>query len=213
MNAPLNILLADNHYLFAEGLERIIDTFADCQVVATAHSGDDTLYQLRRYRVDLLLLNINMPGKDGIEVLEIIRRQQLPVSVIMLSFFDDALLVKKCFQLGARGYLVRTTNADELETAIRQVAAGQCYRSADLARSMAYCEDHKAPFIAKFLLTKRELSVVQLLAADKTSEEIADQLCVSSHTVDAIRKVLLKKLHVRSVAGIVSWAWRSLVVW
>ena len=212
MVTSLKILLVDDHHLFVEGLKKIVETFADCEVVAIAHSGDDALYQLRRFRTDILLLDINMPGTDGFEVLEIIQRQQLPVSVIMLSFYDDLTLVKRSLKLGAKGYLIKNAGSSELEEAIRQVAAGHGYISSDVKRAIAYREDNEDPFIAKFLLSNRELDVVRLLAADKTSEEIADQLCVSPYTIDAVRKTLLKKLRVRSVAGIVSWAWRSLVV-
>lgn len=212
MDTPLRILLADDHHLFVEGIRTVIDNFAGCKVVATAYSGDDALYQLRRFRIDILLLDVNMPGKDGLAVLEVIQRQQLPVSVIMLSYYDDLLVVKKCLKLGAQGYLLKSSDSNELEQAIRQVAAGHGYLSCDLERAIAYREDPLDPIKAKFNLTDRELSIVRLLAEDKTSEEIADQLCVSPHTIDATRKTLLKKLHVRSVAGIVSWAWRALVV-
>lgn len=212
MVTSLRILLADDHHLFVEGLKKIVETFENCEVVATAYSGTDALYQLRRHRTDILLLDINMPGTDGFGVLEVIQRQQLPVRVIMLSFYDELALVKKSLRLGAKGYLIKNTGSNELEEAIRQVANGHCYIAADVKRSIAYSENNDDPFIAKFLLSNRELNVVRLLAADKTSEEIADQLCVSPYTVDAVRKTLLKKLRVRSVAGIVSWAWRSLVV-
>ena len=212
MNKPLRILVADDHRLFVEGLKTVINSFADCEVVSTAYSGDDALYQLRRFRTDILLLDINMPGKDGLAVLEIVQRQQLPVHVIIMSAYNDLCMVKKCMKLGAHAYLLKNIEVNELEKAIHQVAAGCCYLSSDLERTMAYQEDSDDPFTAKFHLTDRELTVVRLLAADKTSEEIADLLCVSPHTIDASRKTLLKKLHVRSVAGIVSWAWRSLVV-
>lgn len=212
MDTSLRILLADDHHLFVEGLKAVVDRFAGCEVVATAYSGDDALYQLRRFRVDVLLLDIKMPGKDGLAVLEIVRRQQLPVSIIMLSSYDDPVLVKKCLKLGAQGYLLKSAVSGELERAIRQVAAGSRYLSDDLERTIAYQEDIYDRFTAKFHLTDRELHIIRLLADDKTSEEIADQLCVSPHTIDATRKTLLKKLHVRSVAGIVSWAWRLLVV-
>ena len=212
MTTSLRILLADYHYLFAEGLKKIVETFANCEVVAMAHTGDDALYQLRRFRTDVLLLDINIPGTDGFEVLETIQRQQLSVSVIILASYDDLTLVKKSLKLGAKGYLTKNADSSELEEAIRQVAAGHGYISSDVKRAIAYREDNEDPFIAKFLLSNRELDVVRLLAADKTSEEIADQLCVSPYTIDAVRKTLLKKLRVRSVAGIVSWAWRSLVV-
>lgn len=212
MDTPLKILLADDHHLFVEGLKTLISDFNNCEVVATAYSGDDALYQLRRFRIDIMLLDVNMPGKDGLAVLEVVKRQQLPVRVIMLSYYDDLLLVKKCLKLGAQGYLLKSSDSDELEEAIRQVAAGNGYLSPDLERAMAYREDPCDQVKAKFQLTDRELSIIRLLADDKTSEEIADQLCVSLHTIDATRKILLKKLHVRSVAGIVSWAWRALVV-
>lgn len=212
MATPLNILLADDHRLFVNGLKAIINDFPDCEVVATAHSGDEALYQLRRFRIDVLILDLNMPGKDGVAVLEIVQRQQLPVNVLMLSSYDDPFLVKKCLKLGARGYLPKDVDSDELQAAIRTVGAGSSYLSADLKRVLTYRENTYDRFVAKFRLTERELAIIRLLADDKTSDEIADQLCLSPHTIDATRKTLLKKLHVRSVAGIVSWAWRYLVV-
>lgn len=212
MDTPIRILLADDHRLFVECLKTVVDGFANCEVVATANSGDEALYQLRRFRTDVLVLDINMPGKDGLAVLDVIQRQQLPVGVLMLSSYDEPFLVKKCLKLGARGYLLKGANFGEFEQSIRSVAAGNCHLSSDLKRALAYRDDPYDRFTDKFRLTDRELSIVRLLTEDKTSDEIADQLCVSPHTIDATRKTLLKKLNVRSVAGIVSWAWRCLVV-
>lgn len=212
MSSSINLLIADDHHILAEALKSSLESESDINVVALAHSGDEALYQLRRFRVDVLLLDINMPGRDGISVLELLQQQQWPGHSLILSLYDDAVLIKKCLKLGAKGYLTKAVCTIELLEAIHHVVSGKIYLSADVRRGLAYHDDPYDRFTLRYHLTDRELKVVRLLTEDKTSEEMADTLCTSTHTIDAVRKTLLKKLNVRSVAGVVSWAWRWLAV-
>lgn len=212
MAAPIRIMLVDDHRLFTDSLFGMLSRYPTVEVVTKAYSGDEALYQLRQFRVDVLLLDINMPGRDGFAVLEVIQRQKLPVSVIMLTSYDENSLLKKCLSLGALGYVLKDTSKDELLCAIQTVASGKQYITPSLQRTLHYREDPYEQFMLKYKLNNRELSILRMISQEKTSDEIADELCISPHTVDAIRKTLFRKLDVRSVVGLVNAAWRYLLV-
>lgn len=212
METPIRIMLADDHRLFTDSLFGMLSGYPNIEVITKAYSGDEALYQLRRFRVDVLLLDINMPGRDGLSVLEVIQRQKLPVGVIMLTSYDENSLLKKCLSLGALGYLLKDTSHQELLCAIQTVANGRQYITPTLQRTVHYREDPYDQFMLKYKLNDRELNILRMISHEKTSDEIADELCVSSHTVDAARKTLFKKLDVRSVVGLVNVAWRYLLV-
>ncbi len=212
METAIRVMLADDHHLFTDSVYTLLSEFPQIEVIARAYSGDETLYQLRRFRTDVLLLDINMPGRDGLCVLEVIQRQKLPVGVIILTSYDDTSLMKKCLALGAMGYLLKEVSADELVDAIQTVAAGKKYTAPSLQRTVHYREDPYDQFTLKYKLNERELNILRMITQEKSSDEIADELCVSSHTVDAARKALFKKLDVRSVVGLVNIAWRHLLV-
>lgn len=205
-------MLADDHRLFTDSLFGMLSKHANLEVITKAYSGDEALYQLRRFRIDVLLLDINMPGRDGLSVLEVIQRQKLPVGVIMLTSYDENSLLKKCLSLGALGYVLKDTSDEELLQAIETVANGEQYITPSLQRTMHYREDPYEQFMLKYKLNERELTILRMISQEKTTDEIADELCVSPHTVDAIRKTLFRKLDVRSVVGLVNTAWRYLLV-
>lgn len=212
METAIRVMLADDHHLFTDSVFTLLSKLPEIDVIAKAYSGDETLYQLRRFRVDVLLLDINMPGRDGLSVLEVIQRQKLPVGVIMLTSYDEPSLLKKCLALGAMGYLLKESSTDELVKAIQTVATGNMHITPALQRTVCYREDPYDQFTLKYKLSERELNILRMITQEKSSDEIADELCVSSHTIDAARKTLFKKLDVRSVVGLVNIAWRHLLV-
>ena len=203
MDTPIKIILADDHQMFVDGLRHLLSTEPGYEVVGVAFNGGQALNLLRQRQADLLILDINMPELNGIEVTKQVQKQFPGVKVLILSMYKESNFARELLRHGARGYLIKNASKEELLKAISVVGAGGTFVSQEVTGSKGHVEELQDDFVKKHSLTEREVEILKLLVQQKTTAEIAEVLCRSIFTVDTHRKNLLKKLGLKNTAGLV----------
>ncbi|MEW5984677.1 MAG: response regulator transcription factor [Acidobacteriota bacterium] len=195
------VILADDHTLVRSGIRRILEGQPGVQVVAEAADGHAAIEACARHRADVLVVDLKMPGADGIEVLRAVKRAHPALKVIVLTMHAGREYVARAMQEGADGYLLKDSAVQDLVAALDVVRAGQSYYSPAIQQQMAELlrEGTRAPQSVESL-TDREREVLALLARGLSSKEIAADLNISTRTVETHRANLMRKLGVKSVA-------------
>ena len=208
----LRILLADDHRIMREGLRSLLEKQPDTEVIAEAENGRTTVQMSRRFKPDVVLMDIIMPDLNGIEATRQILAELPDIKVIALSMHSDKKFVVEMLGAGASGYLLKDTAFEELGKALHTVVNNRTYLSPKIAGLMA--EDYSPSSATKDslvspVLTNREREVIQLLAEGKTTKQIASLLNVSVKTVETHRKKIMDKLGTNSVAELTKYAIRE----
>lgn len=198
MSGDISIVIADDHPIFRQGLKQIIEREPAFKIVAEASDGEAALEVIEQTRASLALLDVNMPKKDGFQVLRSIQERRLPTAVIFLTMHDDEKYFNVALDAGARGYVLKDSAITEIVNCIRTVAAGQNYISPQLSTYLIN-RSRRADRLANQTpavqtLTATERRVLRLLAEYKKSQEIADELCISVRTVHHHRANIAEKL-------------------
>lgn len=191
----IRIVLVDDHELVRAGFRLILSGQSDIEVAGEAGSAEDGLRLIRAQKPDVALVDVHMPGMSGIELTERVRRADLLTHIIILTMVDDARFPRRLLQSGALGYLTKACPADELLTAVRNVAQGRRYLDATIARQMALAavDGEVSPLES---LSARELEVALMLARGSAVNEIAERLHLSPKTVSTYKQRLFEKLDV-----------------
>jgi len=196
---PLRLLLVDDHALFREGLISLISYQDDFTVVGEAEDAESALAQARALAPDIVLMDIELPGEDGVSTTRRLTREMPAVTVVMLTVHDDAQTLFLAITAGAQGYLLKNTRSRELLEQLRGLARGEAAISRRLAaRILDEIRGHTEPFGPEEALTAREMEVLELVVARLSNAEIADRLVVSEHTVKNHMKNILSKLHLHN---------------
>ena len=210
MSDPVRILLADDHPLVRAGVRRILETRPGITVAGEVSDGDAALDFLRADPVDVLVLDLTMPGTDGFEVLRQVKATLPGMKVLVLTMHADAEYVARAVQDGADGYLLKDSAVQDLVAAIEAVQAGRAYYSPPVQRELSeLLRAHAAPPRPMDTLTEREREVVQLVAKGLSTREIAARLEISTRTVETHRANLMRKLNLKSVALLTQFAIRE----
>ncbi len=207
---PVKILLVDDHQVLREGLRSMLERQSDMKVVGEAPDGTVALRLVRELKPDLVIMDVNMPGMDGIDVTRLISRDHPEVKVLALSMYLRKTFITEMLKSGAAGYLLKESAFAEIVEAIHAVLRGDKYvsnRVAGLLVDEYVQQGQRDP--NQVHLTKRELEVVRMLADGKSSKEIAVITGTSVKTVDACRRRVMQKLEVRSIAELVKYAIRE----
>ena len=203
----LRIVLADDHQMFRHALRALLARDAELEVVAEAASGDEVLAIAEAQPVDLVCMDIAMPGMDGIEATRRLLARHPGVRVIGLSAFADRQFVIDLLSAGARGYITKAEAGDELLRAIRTVREGRTYLCPDVAATVADAlRDRPGLYAAPPRLTARERPVLQLIAEGLTSVQIAERLHIATSTVEVHRRNLMRKLDLHNVAELTRYS-------
>jgi len=203
----IRLVIADDHAMWREGLCRILAEQEDMTVVGEAADGRAAVALVEQKGPDIILLDISMPKKDGIEATKDIVRLRSSTKVLILTMHEDEHYALRAFRAGALGYIVKHAKSDELVKAIRQVHSGKCYLSAELAT--VFAERFLNPETGRNPLenlTDRQFRVLLLLAKGRTNREIGEQLGIKAKTVDSHRSHILKRLNLRNNADITRYA-------
>lgn len=205
------VMLADDHRMFREALRIPLDAEDDIEVVAEANTGAEALTGVAAYLPDVLLLDIALPDIKGIEVARRVGRRFGSVKVIALSGYSDRLFVEEMLKAGAQAYVLKSSGADELISAIRAVMGGQNFLSPELTSVMVrhVQTGGEPPTPPLTVLGKREQEVLCLLADGLRSAEIAVQLGISTATVDVHRRNIKQKLRLHTTAELTRYAVRE----
>ena len=202
----IRVLVAEDHTIVREGIKQLIGMAKDMQVVGEAGNGEQLMDVLRQMPCDVVLLDISMPGVNGLEAIPRIRALLQPPAVLMLSMHDEAQMAARALKIGAAGYATKDSDPALLLTAIRKVASGGRYIDPELADRMVFevgLTDSRPPHA---LLSEREFSVFERLVQGEGVNEIAQHLAISSKTVSTHKARLMEKMGAHSVAELVKYA-------
>jgi DNA-binding NarL/FixJ family response regulator len=191
--------MADDHNIVLNGLQKIVAEEPDIVIAGMYTNGDTLLNDLIFNKPDILILDIQMPGKNGIELATIIRKKFPAIKIIVLSSVEVLAQVKKMLQLGCMGYLLKNIDAATFITAIRTVYANEQFIHEDLRKHLVNNLFTPAHFVK---VTRREKEILQMIAQEMTTQEIADKLFLSTHTIVNHRNNLLQKFNVKNTAGL-----------
>ena len=195
----IKIILADDHCLVRTGLRRLIDDVENLTVIAEADNGNDAILHVKEHQPDVAILDINMPGLDGIKTTEILRRDYPELKIIIISMHSDELFPQRLIKAGANAYLTKDSGIQEITHAINEVMASRNYICTEVAQKLALSNTGgngaSSPFKS---LSKRELEVLGLMIKGLKIADISDKLCLSPKTVSTYRYRLLGKLSVQN---------------
>ena len=210
--ASIRVFIADDHAIVREGLKQILAEQRDIVVAGEAETGLDAVKLFRKSRCNVVLLDISLPDRNGIEVLKQIKSEQPDLAVLMLSMHREDQYAIRSLKAGAAGYLTKQSAPKELVNAIRQVAGGQRYVSAQLAQVLAaqLGENHELP--VHETLSDREYQTLTMIASGKTVSEIARELSLSVKTVSEYRSRLLAKMKLKTSAELTHYAIRNQLI-
>jgi DNA-binding NarL/FixJ family response regulator len=209
MTRPIRVLLADDHALVRAGLRKLLESLSGVAVVGEAGDGREALALVASKKPDLVLLDITMPGLNGLEAAERIAREHPGTRVILLSMHASEEHVLRALRAGASGYLPKDAALGELELAINAVRKGETYLSPAVSRHVSdYVRRMGAEAEPRESLTPRQREILQLIAEGQSTKRIAATLGVSVKTVETHRSQLMEKLDIHDVAGLVRYAIR-----
>ncbi|MBI5729853.1 MAG: response regulator transcription factor [Ignavibacteriales bacterium] len=208
MNDKLKILIADDHPLLRQGLLYIINKNENFNIVAEASDGQDALNLIREKKPDITILDVQMPKLDGFEVAKIIIKERLATKIIFLTMFKDVELIKKVFDLGIKGFVLKENAVNDIVNCIESVSEDKFFISPQASDILLkQKEQKKKP--EDDLLTPSEKKIINLIAQDKSSKEIAEELFISVKTVENHRSNICKKLGITGNSALLIYALKN----
>jgi two-component system invasion response regulator UvrY len=194
----ISVLLVDDHQLVRTGIQALLNSDNEIQVVAVAESGEQAVEMVGELAPDVVLMDVSMPGIGGVEASRRILRQNPAVKIIGLSAYNDGPIPQQLLKLGVLGFISKSSSAEEMICAIRKAIEGKRYLCSDVANNLAFqnlLDNHRSPFGK---LSQREAEIVTLILQGKTIQEMAEMLSISSKTVNTYRYRLYEKLKIKN---------------
>ncbi|MET3117845.1 two-component system invasion response regulator UvrY [Undibacterium sp. GrIS 1.8] len=208
----IKLIIVDDHAVIREGLKQIIGSTEDIVVVGEAENGFDAIKLSRQLEYDIMLLDISLPDKNGIEVLKQIKKESPQVSILMFSIHREDQYAVRAHKSGASGYLNKQASADEILRAIRQLASGLKYISPELAQEMANNLNQEYEGELHKTLSDREFQTMTMIASGKNVSDIARELSLSVKTISEYRARILLKMKLRHNAELTHYAIKNQLV-
>ncbi|MCW2120180.1 response regulator [Flavobacterium sp. 7A] len=212
MEENIRIHLADDHHVLIDGMKTLLNTISNFEVVGLSLDGSILFDEVSSNNTQVLILDISMPVKDGIEVLKEFNKKGFPCKVIVLSSYDDLKIIKEVMRLGASGYLTKQCAGENIVEAIQSVSNGEEYFCNVVREKIFRTATKNIPKLVKSnsnvnsLLTEREIEILTLIALEYSGKEISEQLYISTNTVETHRKNIIKKLQAKNTISIVKFA-------
>lgn len=206
--SPIRVLIADDHQLYRAGIRALLEDDPDIAITLEASNGATILQKLAHYPIDVVLMDIDMPGINGVEATRLVKEQYPTIKILILSMYDDLEFILKVLKAGASGYLLKDVKNLDLANAIRALANGSSYYSEKIsARLCDYLTEvntsSQTLTVDAPQLTQRERQILQLIGEEFTNSEIANKLFISDNTVFTHRRNLMSKLNARNTAGLI----------
>lgn len=208
----IKILIADDHPIVRKGLKDIIKETSDIEVADEACNGQEVLEKVRKGDFDLVVLDISMPGRSGLEILKELKGEKPKLSVLILSVHTEDQYAIRVLKAGASGYLTKESAPDELITAIRKASLGKKYISSSLAEKIAFDLETGTEKALHETLSDREYEVMRMIASGKTTKEIGEELFLSVKTVSTYRSRILEKMQMKNNAELIHYAIKNKLV-
>lgn len=218
MDSKIKIHLADDHKVLIDGMLSMLKTNSSFEVVGFSLNGENLYEEIQNNKADILVMDINMPIKDGIDVLREFSVKGFCCKVIILSSYDDVKIIKEVLKLGASGYLSKQSAGENIIEAINVVASGEEFFSQCIRDRIfqSFSNIPQQSYINEAMplssITDRELEILRLITLEYSGTQIGDQLNISTNTVETHRKNLIKKLNVKSTIGLVKYALKHNII-
>lgn len=205
----MKVLIADDHTIVREGLKQILKKTDDIFCIEEAVNGTDALSKIENNEYDLIIMDISMPGKNGLDVLKDLKQKNVSTNILILSVYPQEQYAIRAMRLGASGYLNKNSLYEELEIAIKTILTGKKYISKQLAESLVFENNNALNTLPHEKLSEREFQVMLMLARGKTVLEIAGELFISDKTISTHRMRLLEKMGMKKNAELTLYAIRN----
>ncbi|MFD1316748.1 response regulator [Namhaeicola litoreus] len=219
MNQTITVHIADDHQILIDGIIAVLNFEENIEVVGYSLNGQEVLDWFEKSDADVLILDINMPELDGIEVLKVLETKSVKPKIIVLSSYDDVKLVKEVLQIGAQGFVPKKSAGEHIVNAINKVANDEQYYTDDIKEKMMQAllnrpvkDKGSQDGVLMTSLTKREKEILKFVAQQYSTREIAEELHISESTVETHRKNLMKKLKVKNSVGLAIFALKNEVI-
>lgn len=202
----IRILVADDHAIIRDGLKQIIAFNPDMQVVGEAGDGDEVLQLLRKTPCDLLLMDLSMPGRNGVALIQQVKASHPKLAVLVLSMHQESQYAVQAIRAGAAGYITKSMASQQLIEGIRKVARGGSFISAAVAEKLVQQMHQPQGELPHARLSAREFQIFQMLVEGRSVNEIADTLALSNKTVSTHKANIQQKMEIETTAGLVQYA-------
>ncbi|RLD63569.1 MAG: DNA-binding response regulator [Bacteroidetes bacterium] len=219
MSEKIKVHIADDHQILIDGVKAVLNIESNIEVIGFSLNGLQVLEWFNENTADVLILDINMPELDGIEVLKKLKQHKNKPEVIVLSSYDDVKLVKEVLQMGAKGFVPKKSAGEHIVNAVNKVSKGDQYFTDDVKEKMMQTllngqvkNEGSQDGVLISSLTKREVQVLKLVAQQYSTREIAEELHISESTVETHRKNLMKKVKVKNSVGLAIFALKNEVI-
>lgn len=206
------ILIVDDHEVVRDGLKNILTSLDNITIAGEAGNGEDAVKMYVSLKPDLVIMDISMPGMNGIEATKIIKEKDPDACILILTMHDNQEYLNQIIRSGAKGFILKNTDKDELLEAVKTVSAGDNFFSKDISKLIidnyirTAKDTDKNDGYKEVPLTKREIEILKLIASGYSNQEIANILYISYNTVDTHRKNIMHKLSIKNTAGLVRYA-------
>ena len=204
----IRVVLADDHKMVRTGLKEILADTGDIEVVGEATNGQEVMARVRELPLDLLVLDMSMPGRSGIELIRQVKAEKASLRILVLSMHSEEQYAVRALKAGASGYLTKESAADELVAAIRRIAGGGAYVTPETAQRLALGLDAAGEGPPHKALSDREMQVFHMIAGGKSVSEVADTLSLSVKTVSTHKTRIMQKLNVANQTELIRYAIR-----
>jgi DNA-binding NarL/FixJ family response regulator len=214
----IKIAIADDHKIFRDGIKMALSSKENLKMIWEAEDGKDLMHKIEIKKPDVLLMDIRMPEIDGINAIAMLRKEHEDVKIIVLTMYDDQQMISKMMEMGANAYLTKTTDPDEIYEAILTCMNDEFYfnqlvNNAVMGKLMQKKNvRHHYGTSAPIIFSEKELKILQLLAEDKTTEEISKIIFLSPRTIETIRQNMKNKVGAKTIGGLITYGMRNKII-
>lgn len=205
LTSPVKVIIADDHTLFAEGLEQLLLNMPHIQVVAKVFDGKSLLQKLNNTNADLILLDVNMPNTDGLTAASSILQSYPKMKILFISMYYNEKIIQQAIELGAYGYMMKDITAPELKAAINSVINGdKTFAKPENLQQNSNYQNNNDNFLVLYKITDREFEIIHLILQGLVTKQIAAKLELSIYTIETHKKNIHRKLKVQSTAELIA---------
>ena len=214
----IKIAIADDHKIFRDGIKMALSNKENLKILWEAEDGRDMMHKIEIKMPDVLLMDIRMPEIDGINAIQILRKEYKSVKIIVLTMYDDHQMISKMMEMGANAYLTKTTDPEEIYQAILTCMNEDFYFN-DLVNAAVMGKLMQKKSVRQIYgdslpitFSEKEIKILQLLSEDKTTEEISQQIFLSPRTIETIRQNMKSKVNAKTIGGLIMYAMRNKII-
>lgn len=218
-SAVIHVAIADDHKIFRDGIKMALSPRSNLQMIWEAEDGKDLLHKIAIQKPDVLLMDIRMPEIDGINAIELLRKEYEELKIIVLTMYDDQQMISKMMEMGANAYLTKTTDPDEIYEAIltcmnEDFYFNQLVNNAVMGKLMQKKKVNRHHYGTQIPINfnEKELKILQLLAEDKTTDDISKIIFLSPRTIETIRQNMKNKIGAKTIGGLITYGLRNKMI-